>query len=321
LLSDKPAEPQAGKRVTCKGERSTLQNSLAVPPFSTILCLLLLASGGGASAQQPRERLGGWRDQTVSPAETVPQSIDGLAQTRDGFIWIASAGGLFRYDGASISRVEIAGANLAWSDAVTTLLPLANGDLLAGHLWGGLSIVHAGRARPLRAMVGRPFCLAESGNGIIWSVQYSTKGLSFTTLEKQVWSKEFSEPITLYDYNGCAASASGALAFLANGTFRVKLTSHAQSKVVATVSADARLVQAPDRGIWLWSANQLRQVFIGQSGSVTFGSPADLPMKNLVLLVIDREKGAWLVDKTGALKHFERRLDKMRGMEALHLVV
>ncbi|WP_139216592.1 hypothetical protein [Sphingomonas sp. NFR04] len=240
-------------------------------------------------------------------------------KTRDGFIWIAAVGGLFRYDGASISHLEIAGPSLAWSDAVTTLLPSANGDLLAGHLWGGLSIVHAGRARPLRAMEGRPFCLAESGNGIIWSVQYSIKGLSFTTLEKQVWSRETSEPITLYDYSGCATSNSGALVFLANGAFRIKSTNHAKSKVIASVSVDAQLVQGSDRRIWLWSANQLRQVFVRQSGRVTFESPADLPMKNMAALVIDRENGVWLVDNAGISKRFERRLDKMRGTWAWHL--
>jgi hypothetical protein len=71
--------------------------------------------------------------------------IEALAETADGFIWMGTAAGLFRFDGVQFERVEQSGA---FSCCLT--ISSCSGRRLTGGLWigyrfGGASLLEDGR--------------------------------------------------------------------------------------------------------------------------------------------------------------------------------
>ena len=57
-------------------------------------------------------------------------AVRSIVQDKHGFVWIATANGLCRYDGNTVKLYDQVENNI--SAAITTLLPLDNGDLLVG---------------------------------------------------------------------------------------------------------------------------------------------------------------------------------------------
>jgi ligand-binding sensor domain-containing protein len=75
-----------------------------------LLCssLLLAAATAGAQARAAKEEpsLAQLAHRTWTSRDGVPNSVWQIAQTRDGFLWLAGATGLARFDGVRFERYE-----------------------------------------------------------------------------------------------------------------------------------------------------------------------------------------------------------------------
>src|SRR5262245_31763976 len=59
-------------------------------------------------------------------------SVQGMAQTTDGFLWVATTGGLFRFDGVQFERFQPESGALP-ATSVSTLLAVPDGGLWIGY--------------------------------------------------------------------------------------------------------------------------------------------------------------------------------------------
>lgn len=100
-----------------------------------VLAAGLLTSGHRALALDPTRSIAQMYHTTFSRAEGLPAGANAIAQTPDGYLWVGTAGGLYRFDGVRFER--IAAGRLLSAD-VTGLLATASGDLWIGYL-GGVS--------------------------------------------------------------------------------------------------------------------------------------------------------------------------------------
>ena len=100
----------------------------------------------------------------------VPDDITSLAQTSDGWLWIGTSNGLWRFDGLHFSKVESAGATRLPDKVVYTLRADADGGLWIGWMFGGVSHYHAGKVRTWTQADGLP-------PGAIWSFSGDGKGM------------------------------------------------------------------------------------------------------------------------------------------------
>lgn len=75
----------------------------------------------------------------------APALIQNLAQTQDGFLWLATGGGLFRFDGVQFERFTGAGGVSLPSRDVFTLHAEPAGGLWIGYHFGGASYLDHGR--------------------------------------------------------------------------------------------------------------------------------------------------------------------------------
>ncbi len=63
-------------------------------------------------------------------AEGAPTGVEFLAQTSDGYLWIAAAAGLFRFDGIRFERIDsIRGRRLPSSNVMTLHAPRTGGSV------------------------------------------------------------------------------------------------------------------------------------------------------------------------------------------------
>lgn len=99
---------------------------------------LLVGAWPAASIAEPLQ----WHHSQWGAQDGLRGPVVALAQSPDGWLWIGTPGGLFRFDGVEFERVaEVAGRKLP-SNAIRSLAVAPDGALWIGHLYGGVSRLH-----------------------------------------------------------------------------------------------------------------------------------------------------------------------------------
>ena len=108
------------------------------------------------------------RHTAFRPEDGAPSDITAMAQTTDGFLWIATPTGLFRYDGA---RFDMDLSNRLPSSSVGALLAEPDGSLWIGYTFGGVSVLRDGRLLNVskgRLPLGSVTQFFRSPDGVLW---------------------------------------------------------------------------------------------------------------------------------------------------------
>lgn len=103
-----------------------------------------------------------------------PGAVTSIAQTRDGYLWVGTEGGLFRYDGVRFELWVPPGAIESLS-RVVALLGASDGSLWIGTS-GGLTQWNRGRYI-VHETVGRFGALLEDRRGTVWAGRTRGRGL------------------------------------------------------------------------------------------------------------------------------------------------
>ena len=101
--------------------------------------MLLLAACATAQALAPDRALSQLRHDRWTPEQGAPAQIMSIAQTPDGFLWLGSRQGLYRFDGLRFERItRIAGKPIV-DDDILKLFVDEDGSLWVGYISGGIS--------------------------------------------------------------------------------------------------------------------------------------------------------------------------------------
>ncbi len=143
----------------------TLAVAMAVP------CLL----NGHAVAQDDAARSTSFGDQyhtSWTLREGVPAGLAHVTQTSDGFLWLASETGLYRFDGVEFVKYHPPpGQSLLNDGAITALAPTSDGGLWIAFRFGGTSFIKAGAIAnyPPEQDFAQPiYSLVQDQNGNVW---------------------------------------------------------------------------------------------------------------------------------------------------------
>lgn len=140
------------------------------------LCLLLvqfvLAPPSALAADQAR-RLSELKHRAWTVEDGAPAGVRALAQTRDGYLWIGTTTGLYRFDGARFQAAkELLGSSLL-SQSINCLLVSSSGVLWIGYVTGGASFLQDGRLRHYSEDSGMPMSsvnsIAQDADGQMWA--------------------------------------------------------------------------------------------------------------------------------------------------------
>lgn len=104
----------------------------------------------------------------------APGEVNAMAQTADGWLWIGSTNGLYRFDGVRFRRFEALPGEMALKRPVTALKALRNGDLLIGYVFGGLSLLSKGHITHYlshfgKDLIGPVLNAVIDDDGVVWA--------------------------------------------------------------------------------------------------------------------------------------------------------
>jgi signal transduction histidine kinase/ligand-binding sensor domain-containing protein len=184
----------------------------------------------------------------------VPADISALAQTTDGYLWVGSSRGLYRFDGIQFQKFEPeSGAQLPSHD-ILSLFAAPDGRLWIGYLKGGGSVLQAGQLINYNSGNGFPEGMANGfareRNGRVWVA--SSGGLAY--LEGDRWrivGNDANVPgsgaqAVLVDHLGALwVAGQHRIAVLNPGSSKFELTDEPYNGQVN------QLAESPDGTIWM----------------------------------------------------------------------
>ncbi len=122
--------------------------------------------------------------------EGAPSEIHALAQTTDGYLWLGTASGLFRFDGLRFQKYQPPPGQDFQQRQVYSLFATPDGGLLVGYWFGGVSFLKDGKVINYGKQDGLPshavLAFARDRNGTIW-IAAGRDGLA--RLEGSRWKK------------------------------------------------------------------------------------------------------------------------------------
>src|SRR5262245_42344304 len=150
-----------------------------VPPRRA-RALLLFALAGFASAPARAQDATSARPQLAhhfwGVEDGAPDEVVALAQTADGYLWLGTASGLYRFDGMRFERYRpISGPDLLSANVLALFAP-ANGGLWIGYRFGGFSLLSQGRLTNFAgdaATTGGVLGFAQDRDGVVWAATTS----------------------------------------------------------------------------------------------------------------------------------------------------
>jgi signal transduction histidine kinase/streptogramin lyase len=153
--------------------------------FLSLCCICLFGCSIGFALDRDRS-IAEFQHTAWTAKDGAPSQISALAQTEDGYLWIGSARGLFRFDGVEFeSYVPPAGVSLPTHN-ITSLLATPDGGLWIALRPFGLGFLKGGQlkifSRPEELPKGEVFELASDMDGRIWAA--TSTGLALLNRER-----------------------------------------------------------------------------------------------------------------------------------------
>jgi signal transduction histidine kinase/ligand-binding sensor domain-containing protein len=142
-------------------------------PIRTILLIVsFTAAVSVVSAQEPNQTLSQLYHTAWTMRDGAPASVEALAQTSDGFLWIGSGTGLFHFDGVRFELFEPAAGQTMPSANISALRATADSGLWVGYRFGGVSLIQRDTIRSYGERDGLPrgsvLRFDQDADGITW---------------------------------------------------------------------------------------------------------------------------------------------------------
>lgn len=118
----------------------------------------------------------------------APDNIMSLTQTNEGFLWLGTETGLFRFDGLKFERFRSPFGDQLLSTNIMSVFAPASGGLWIGYTFGGISFVNHGKVTNYgdERLVsgGSVWAFAQNREGTLWAAT-SARGL--LRFENSLW--------------------------------------------------------------------------------------------------------------------------------------
>jgi signal transduction histidine kinase/ligand-binding sensor domain-containing protein len=133
---------------------------------------LFLALQLQAAAAAPAPLLTDYTHTAWGGLQGGPVDVLKIAQSRDGWLWVATAIGLYRYDGVAFERTDTVYGQPLHSNDVIGLMAARDGALWVGYRFGGVTVFREDGARSFfeadGLTGGMVFHIEEAPDGAVW---------------------------------------------------------------------------------------------------------------------------------------------------------
>jgi signal transduction histidine kinase/ligand-binding sensor domain-containing protein len=201
-----------------------------------------------------------------------------LAQTNDGYLWIAGPSGLFRFDGIAFERVELPHDPKLSSLSLISAFAPRSGGLWLGFTFGGVALLNGGRWQVFGVAdgvpQGSPSQFAETLDGTLWIVTYSGDlarfdGAHWRAVGSQMGLPASNSPILFVDSQDTIwAGGDNSLFFLRQGEKQF----HNQPVIAPTPWAASSMAESSTGTVWLNAGYELVPVAQNPPSGTAVGS-------------------------------------------------
>ncbi len=279
----------------------------ALPTRLVRVCLwagVLCLAPPGLRAAEPSRWLARppWQTDDGLPNNTVY----GVAQTPDGFIWLGTPTGLARFDGARFQVFSSTNFVSPPNRGILTMINLRDGGLALTMDRGAVVLLRPDSARaflPDRNLSDQtPYSMAEDAEGAVW-VSYRDGAVCRVRQGKTIRFTEQEGLLAPVAISALAADRQGRIWFARGphfGAFR-----DGRFQAVATIpSSPTRLAAAHGGGIWICSGTRLLK-FDEDMGLKDLGEFSSTPSAGAPTALLEDEDGSvWIGTAYSGLYHF-----------------
>jgi signal transduction histidine kinase/ligand-binding sensor domain-containing protein len=231
--------------------------------------------------------------------DNAPQETLALAQTSDGFLWVGTTLGLYRFDGTRFELFHSPFGDQLLSTNVYALFAPPSGGLWIGYAFGGFSFLKNGRVtnydREISSPTGSVYNFAQNA-GVLWAA--TTSGLwkfdhshwqhigpEYNVPAGPIFDVRFDQDGTLWALRGVPIPLPGrrSLFYLRAGSGQFQTAANDAGGF--TVDADGRLVTSAE-------SKQLLDKSRHDSGDLPFAYPV---LRNGSQQIVDRAKSVWIL--------------------------
>jgi len=103
----------------------------------------------------------------------MPGNLKAMAQTTDGYLWLGTSNGLFRFDGARFERLTPKNGESLPSEIIVSLLAVPDGGLWIANRRNGVSLLKGGHltnfSRENGIAVRTAYGIVRDADGAIWA--------------------------------------------------------------------------------------------------------------------------------------------------------
>ncbi|HVI53890.1 MAG TPA: two-component regulator propeller domain-containing protein [Luteibacter sp.] len=244
--------------------------------------------------------------------EGAPGQVTALAQTSDGYLWLGTQTGLYRFDGVRFERFRPREGGDFLASSVASLYAPPSGGLWVGFRYGVASFVTGDRATHYAASSGLPtatiYAIGGTPDGHIWAATFN--GLA--RLDGQRWSLvgasmglpgNRARNLSVDREGRLWVATDQALAWLPPGGKRFELATRAVGRV-------NRIAEAPDGTIWVAEADGgVRPAWAGDAPAEDRGPSLNLSSAGLLF---DRDGALWMPTLGDGIRRVPRVRDLPR---------
>lgn len=185
--------------------------------------------------------------------EGAPGEVHALSQTTDGYLWLGTATGLFRFDGIRFQPYKPQSGQAFLQRNVVSLFAVPDGGLWVGYWYGGVSFIKNGKVTDYGKPEGLPsravLAFARDRQGAIW-IAAGKDGLA--RLEGSRWRKigtdwGFAGPANtvFVDHAGTVwVGTPTTVAYLVEGGNHFQIAAQGLQRV-------KNFAEAPDGTLWM----------------------------------------------------------------------
>jgi signal transduction histidine kinase/ligand-binding sensor domain-containing protein len=284
---------------------------MSLPLLRLIACRLLaltlfLAIAEASPAHDAAftgQRLDQFKRSVWGEDQGAPSNIHALAQSPDGFLWLGTTNGLYRFDGITFEQAYIEDG-IARSVDIHTLYRSSSGLLFVGHDWGGISIVRNGvwmSAGP-DAPKGTIARIVGDDHGRVWV--FSAAGGQY---QVQLWDgTKWADPrhnLHFDNYVGDMAASPDGTLWVASGNavYRLPLGTDEPRRLPIKVDDDVRMGTDRHGNVWLVDSQGWRAID-ARSGAVSPAYCAGIVPPASGQILFGRDDALWAFDGRGLFR-------------------
>ncbi len=274
--------------------------------YAVVLMLAMWIATGAVARAQSRARLivDHWRVEDGLPQNTVT----GVAQDAQGYLWVATRMGLARFDGAQFTPITQVGGIDIGNLRLTAVVPEGDGRFWISTYGSGVLHVADGKVTRYGADQGVP-------HAIVWDLYRDREGRLWLASSRGArvfdgirWQAPALPPDLADDgVNAVFQATDGAMWFATshNGAVRLAGDTVRRHSTEAGLAGPAvtSITESRDGAIW---AAGLRGVSRIEGTQVTaFGTSDGLPVERVLQLLVDSRGVVWMATHGGGLVRYD----------------